>query len=217
MLQTQELKVVLSTLTQRRAWLLKTLDNKDLVETQRSEHIQTLKTLDSAMQKLARVGNGAAAKPAASAPAAAPKKAKKRVIELSDAHVLIAEDDTASVELLTGLLEDMGIKNIEVVTNGRDALYSLQNCSPAFDIVLCDWEMPEMNGLEVRRAVKSLAKLQDTYYVMVTGMTEVAKIREAIALGVNDYIAKPIDLDVLERKIRGALGGEESTKGEAAE
>ncbi len=212
MLLPQELKVVLATLTQRRAWLLKSLDAKDVSPTQREESVATLKTLDSAMQKLARMppsknNTGPAVKPAPSAP----KKLSKKKIDPADAYALIAEDDAASIQLLKGVLEDIGIQKIDVVENGRAALYALQNCSPAFDIVLCDWEMPEMNGLEVRRQVKSLAKLQDTYYMMVTGMTEVAKIREAIALGVNDYIAKPVDVDTLEKKVRTFLQGDEDT------
>lgn len=208
MLSQHELKVVLTALTQRRAWVLKTLENKETLPEHREEHLQHLKLLESAMQKLARGHSG---KPSAPPPATATpaRKPLKRQIEPKDAYVLIAEDDSASVELLRNVLEDMGITKIETVANGRAALYALQNCSPAYDIVLCDWDMPEMNGLEVRKAIRALAKLKDTYYVMVTGLTDAARIREAIALGVSDYVAKPIDLASLERKIHTFLAGDE--------
>lgn len=121
--------------------------------------------------------------------------------------MLIAEDDADSVELLRGILEDMGVEHIDVVVDGRAALFALQNCSPPYDIVLCDWDMPEMTGLEVRKAVKNLARLQDTHFIMVTVISEAVRIKEAISHGVNDYIVKPADTDILEKKLKAALAG----------
>ncbi len=210
MLDPRELKVVLSTLTKRRAWLLKSLEDSQLEEDTRTEHLNTLKVLDSSIQKLAK-SSSAQAKPnrPTATPPAAPKKIIKRpAIDVADAYVLIAEDNHDSAELLRGVLEDMGIKKADVVEDGRAAVYALQNCSPPYDIVLCDWDMPEMNGLEVRKAVKSLAKLRDTHFVMVTANSESARIREAIMHGVNDYIVKPVDVEVLEKKLLAALAGD---------
>lgn len=209
MLTPQEYKVVLATLTQKRAWHLRALEDSSAEAEQRKAHHNTVKLLDSAMQKLARLKPS----PAPAAPTTPTRKPKRQAIEPGDAYVLIAEDDHVNAQLLRETLEDLGITRIDVVENGRSALYALQNCSPAYDIVLCDWEMPEMNGLEVRRAVKSLAKLQDTHFVMVTGLTEVSRIREAINLGVNDYIAKPVNMEIFEQKIKAVLAGEEKSLG----
>ncbi len=216
MLDAPELKIVLSTLNQRRAWLLKTLEANSVEQKQRDEFVVTLKALDGSMQKLARLNSANKPKTSTTLPPPPAPKSQKRAIEASAASVLIAEDDALSAELLRGALEDIGITKIEIVADGRAALYALQNCAPAYNIVLCDWEMPEMNGLEVRRAVKSLEKLRDTYYVMVTGVTEIARIREAIALGVDDYIAKPVDVNTLSKKICAALAGDEVTPEGAA-
>ena len=123
--------------------------------------------------------------------------------------MLIAEDNRDSAELLKGILEDLGIAQIDLVENGRAALYALQNCSPPYDIVLCDWDMPEMNGLEVHRNVRTLAKLRDTHFVMVTAISEGSRIREAIQQGIGDYLVKPIDIDILGKKIKSALAGGE--------
>jgi two-component system chemotaxis response regulator CheY len=134
---------------------------------------------------------------------------------MQDAYVLIAEDNHDSAQLLRGVLEDMGINRIDVVTDGRAALYALQNCSPPYDLVLCDWDMPEMSGIDVHRNVKSLAKLRDTHFVMVTAISAASRIREAIQQGVSDYLVKPIDIDVLEKKVKAALaGGEPPTEKE---
>ena len=51
--------------------------------------------------------------------------------------------------------------------------------------------MPELSGLEVRKQIKQLAKFQDTHFMMVTSISEAAKIREAIGQGITDYIVKP--------------------------
>ncbi len=80
--------------------------------------------------------------------------------------------------LLRGILEDLGIKKIDTAKDGREAFYALQSCSPPYDVVLCDWDMPEMSGLEVRKQVKQLAKLLDTHFMMVTAVTEAARIRK---------------------------------------
>lgn len=213
MLDAKELKVVLATIAKRRAWLVKTLEEQSLDPRVRDDHLTTLKLLDSSAQKLARLNATQPTKPAISKPslqAAPARRAVKRpAIDLADAYVLIAEDNRDSAQLLRGVLEDMGINKIDIVEDGRAALYALQNCSPPYDLVLCDWDMPEMSGMEVHRSVRSLAKLQDTHFVMVTAISEAGRIREAIQQGVSDYMVKPIDVDVLEKKLKTALSGKE--------
>lgn len=214
MLDPKELKMVLTTLTTRRSWLLKSLENAGLDETTREETTAAIKLLDSSMQKLAKLASVFPSKPTINKPvppASPPRKNnRKPAIEPENAYVLIAEDNHDSAELLRGILQDMRITHIDVVTDGRAALYALQNCSPPFDLVLCDWDMPEMSGLEVHRSVRTLAKLRDTHFVMVTAVSESNRIREAIQQGVDDYLVKPIDIEILEKKIKAALAGGEA-------
>ena len=110
--------------------------------------------------------------------------------------------------LLEGIIQDFGIKNIVIARDGREAVNELKNASPAFDIVLCDWDMPELNGLEVRKQVRHLARLQDTHFIMVTAVSEAARIKQAIGEGITDYIVKPVDAETLEKKIKIALAGD---------
>jgi two-component system, chemotaxis family, chemotaxis protein CheY len=210
MFDAKELKIVLGTLTQRRSWLLKQLELPSLEAPTREEYIGTIKTLDSALHKLANLASSMKPAPAQQPTPPVRKAVHKPQIAINDARVLIAEDDPVSADLLRGILEDMGIQHIEIVKDGRAAVFTLQNCSPAFDIVLCDWDMPEMTGIEVRKAVKNLAKLRDTHFIMVTALSEATRIKEAISHGVTDYVVKPIDIDILERKIKAALAGSES-------
>jgi len=213
MLDPKELKVVLATLTKRRDWLLKSLDGAGLNAESREEITVAIRLLDSSMQKLSRLSSVFPSKATANKPAPLPprKNTRRPAVEPENAYVLIAEDNRDSAELLRGILEDMGISHIDLVTDGRAALYALQNSSPPYDLVLCDWDMPEMNGLEVHRSVRALAKLRDTHFVMVTAISESNRIREAIQQGVSDYLVKPIDIEILEKKLKAALAGDEAS------
>ena len=216
MLSSAELKVVLSTLTQRRAYIIKSLEKNGMGEEAREAQLATLKHLDSCLKKFAKptAMKGALERspPAKSVPV---KKAqRKQAIPIAEAYFLIAEDNPDSAYLLKSVLEDMGATKIDVENDGRAALRALEKCSPPYDVVLCDWDMPEMNGLEVRKASKPLAKLRDTHFMIVTAASETSLIKEAIINGVHDYIVKPIDIEVLEAKLKAALEGEPATKEE---
>jgi len=203
MLSPTETKVVLSTLTQRRAWLKKSLDDGKVDENQRNEFTKTLTVLDSAMQKLA------AAKPAPSqttnGQAAFTKTAKREKLSMDNARVLVAEDQEDSRQMLVDILEDIGLKAVDEATDGRDAFDKIKSKEDGYDIILCDWDMPELSGIEVHNKAKASNKLKGAYFCMVTGMTESDKIREAISKGVNDYIAKPVDSAILETKIKATI------------
>ena len=208
-LDPKELKLVVTLLQRQRTAMAKTQTTLQ-DEKQAAELAATVKILDGALAKL--VANIPKAAPAPvtnpTATAAIPKKPirRKEPIPLADALVLVADDSIDSMMMLRGILSDLGIKKIDSVKDGREALNALQNNSPAYDLVLCDWDMPEMTGLEVRKQIKQLAKFQDTHFMMVTSISEAAKIREAIGQGITDYIIKPIDTTTLEKKIRVALG-----------
>jgi two-component system, chemotaxis family, chemotaxis protein CheY len=208
LLDPKELKLVVTMLQRQRMAMAKS-QAAIQDEKQRAEFASTLKLLDSALGKLtASVGKNTPAPMAAPALQPVPQKKVKRKepIALSEARVLVADDSIDSMMMLRGILADVGIKKIDCAKDGREALNALHNNSPAYDLVLCDWDMPEMTGLEVRKQIKQLAKFQDTHFMMVTSVSEAAKIREAIGQGITDYIVKPIDTATLEKKIRVALG-----------
>ncbi|VUD69040.1 Chemotaxis protein CheY [Thalassocella blandensis] len=213
MLDPKELKVVISTLTKRRAWIKKSLEDTSLTPAARKEHGDTLALLDSSIQKLA----GAARvthKPAAKSPAPPMMK----TIPLERARVLVAEDNEESINLLVDILKDIGLKAIDVASDGIQAFDQIKKAEEPFNIILCDWEMPELSGIEVHSKAKASNTLRGAHFIMVTALSEAANIKKAVQQGVNDYIIKPIDMDVLEEKIRAALGlPPDKTTGEKAE
>jgi two-component system, chemotaxis family, chemotaxis protein CheY len=210
MLDPKELRIVLNTLTTKRGLLAKSIENPDLDAKTKEDHIATMKLLDSSLVKLAKLAPKPV--PAKPSPPIPPQSRKPKVRGAKDpkaVYALIADDSEDSRNLLKGILEDIGIHKIDCVGDGRATQLALQNCSPPFDLVLCDWEMPGQSGLDAYRSVRTLAKLQDTYFIMVTGMTDKAHIREAIQLGIDDYLGKPIDTEVFTKKIKAVLMGNE--------
>lgn len=192
MLTPQENKLVLSTLSKRRAWLQKTLDDGDIDDKARNEHSEMLKLLESAMSKVASfVGK--------------PAPGSRKSLTLQTSRLLIADDNTSSAEVLVSMLEEFGIKDVDVAKDGRQAFDKIKNAQDPYDIILCDWDMPELSGLEVHEKAKASNTLRGAHFCMVTGVSEAKKIREAIQQGVNDYIVKPIDADTLLAKIKATI------------
>jgi len=201
MLTPTEHKVVISTLTKRRAWLRKALEDRGMDKAAREEHIESAKLLDSALQKLARMAD-TAPKPSPSG-ATANKKAKS-------VKILVAEDNPDSANLLMELLQDLGYRDVDLATNGKQAFDKIKASADPYNVILCDWDMPELTGLEVHSKAKASNTLRNAHFMMVTAVSEAARIREAIQQGVKDYIIKPIDIEVLEGKIKAALANQEN-------
>lgn len=121
------------------------------------------------------------------------------LLDLSKVKILIVDDEAYAVKLMRMLLQDMGITQIFSATNGRDALKILGECEDLVNLVLCDWNMPHMDGKTLLRQIRTVNP--ELLFVMVTGRATVDSVREARDLGVNAYIAKPFSPVQLEQKI----------------
>lgn len=200
MLSALESKIVISTLTKRRSWLRKTLDDANLDPDVRKEHSQTLGHLDSAMKKLA---NMAPTKPV-KAPTVKTDPTRKE-ISIETLRVLVAEDQEESLTILVTILEDMGVKQVDTASDGREAFDKIKVAKYPYDIILCDWDMPELSGLEIHQKASASNTLNGAHFCMVTGVSEAGRIREAIQQGINDYIVKPVDPNTLEAKLKATV------------
>lgn len=192
----QELQVVIKTLTQRRDWLAKNLDSPD-VHSSQSQHQQTLQLLDSALQKLS-TADPVAAHTLRSTEANSQVPPEK-------IRVLIVDDDSLITMLLSTLLMSLGIKKIDLAEDGHQAISMIYDAKPAYHLVLCDWNMPIKNGLDVHNAMRASERYQQACFMLVTAVTEAKQIRAAISEGVDDYIVKPIDELTFKRKIARAF------------
>ncbi len=203
MLSPKEYKIVVSTLTQRRAWLRKALDDSSLKAEAQESHIESIKLLDSALQKLTKIED---VPQQPKVPPVHPSyKQNRQNITLATAKLLIAEDNEDSANLLISILSDLGFKQIDYVKNGKEAFDKIKSTESGYDLILCDWNMPELSGLEVHKKATSSNTLRGAHFMMVTAISESSRIREAIQQGIADYIVKPIDVDIMEGKIKAAL------------
>jgi len=113
--------------------------------------------------------------------------------------VLIAEDDPISQCLLQAALTEWGYE-IVVATNGVEAWHALQGQdSPR--LVLLDWIMPGMDGLEVCRKVRKKLTLEPPYVIFLTGRNARADIVAGLQAGANDYVTKPFDREELQARL----------------
>jgi len=115
-------------------------------------------------------------------------------------RALVVDDSKAMRMILKKTLTSCGFDEIREAANGLEALDELADMEWA-DVVLVDWNMPEMSGFEFLEAVRRRSMYDDVPIVMVTTETEVAQMIRALDAGANEYIMKPFTADALREKL----------------
>jgi len=115
-------------------------------------------------------------------------------------RILVAEDDLTSRAILTGILKKWGYK-VLAVNDGQSAWQALQqpDCP---HLVILDWVMPGLDGVEVIRRVRSADFGQPPYIILLTSKSEKGDILSGLEAGANDYIKKPFDNEELNARIK---------------
>jgi diguanylate cyclase (GGDEF)-like protein len=114
-------------------------------------------------------------------------------------RILIAEDDAISLKILERILAEQGYETI-VFRDGKSAFdYLKTHPSP---IVISDWMMPEMDGLDLCRRIRELNRPQYTHFIMLTAKAGVENYRQAMQEGVDDFLTKPVNREELAIKLR---------------
>ncbi len=124
---------------------------------------------------------------------------------MSKVSVLVVDDAPFIRDLVKkGLRNHFPGIHIDEAVNGRKAQQLLAR--DHFDLILCDWEMPEMSGLELLNWCRSQDALKQVPFIMVTSRGDKENVVQAIQAGVSDFIGKPFSNDQLTTKVRKALG-----------
>lgn len=126
--------------------------------------------------------------------------------QIKELIVLVVEDAPPIRAIQIEMLKALGFKRIVTAGHGKEALDLLQ--SGPVDLILADWHMPVMNGIELLKAVRADSGLLGIPFVMITGESDMNNVREAIIAGVTEYILKPVHSEELSKKIIRALCGQ---------
>ncbi len=117
----------------------------------------------------------------------------------SNLHFLVVDDFNTMRRIVRNLLKELGYTNVEEAEDGADALHKLQ--AGGFDFVITDWNMPNMDGLELLHSIRADGKLSELPVLMVTAEAKKENIIAAAQAGASGYVVKPFTAAILEEKL----------------
>lgn len=117
------------------------------------------------------------------------------------AKALVVDDSRAVRMLLVRTLKQLGYE-VQEAANGREALEVIEAGNSEVKLALVDWNMPEINGLDLLKRLRQNPALSSLAVVMVTTETEIEHIAEALEAGANEYVMKPFTPDILVEKLQ---------------
>ena len=129
--------------------------------------------------------------------------------EMRDSRVLIVDDMPSTRGLLMDMLQEIGFDKIATARNGHEALTKLEE--EYTDLIISDQMMDGMTGTELLETLRSNPDLSDIPFIMVSAVRDAPAIDSALDLGVDDYLAKPISMGLLRRKIADVFRRRSST------
>ena len=118
---------------------------------------------------------------------------------LSELQVLVVDDQANALNLIKDMLKSMGVQAVHTAADAATALELLNERKDMVDVVLCDWSMPQMSGLELLKEVRKSHR--DLPFVMVTGTADPSSVLAAKDGGVSGYIRKPFSSEELRKKM----------------
>jgi two-component system chemotaxis response regulator CheY len=121
-------------------------------------------------------------------------------------NILVVDDYQTMRRIIENLLKQLGFMNIEQATDGAAALHTLRNSGKIYGLVISDWNMEPMTGLQLCKEVRADMKLKDTPFIMVTAESKAENVVAAKQAGVNNYIVKPFNAETLKQKMSTVLG-----------
>ncbi len=118
---------------------------------------------------------------------------------MGNKKIIFVEDSPTMRRIIMNSLTKIGFQDVMEAENGVDALEKIGDSE--FDMIITDWNMPEMNGEELVKELRGRDKYKDTPILMVTTRGMQDDVMNAIKMGVNGYVVKPFTPEVLKKKI----------------
>lgn len=134
-----------------------------------------------------------------------PIDAAKVAERFANTHVLVVDDDPNMRKVVRALLASLGVRHIREAPDGPKGLDAVRNQAP--DVVILDWEMPELDGAGFMRMMRSPKTFPypDVPVIMLTGHSQQSRVIEAITVGVNEFLLKPVSRKALHDRLVAVL------------
>jgi len=118
--------------------------------------------------------------------------------------ILIVDDYKTMLKIIRNLLKQLGFTNVEEATDGSEALGKLRDGE--FDLVISDWNMEPMTGLQLLKEVRADDRLRAVPFIIITAESKIENVVAAKEAGVSNYIVKPFNATTLKAKLTSVLG-----------
>lgn len=116
-----------------------------------------------------------------------------------NARLLLVDDSASIRELMCEVMHEVGIQSIDEASSGAAALELFH--ANQYDVVVTDWNMPQVTGIDLLKAIRQAGDKRDTPVLVVTANVTARRVVEAIEAGANGFIAKPFVTPALEEKV----------------
>lgn len=119
-------------------------------------------------------------------------------------RVLVVEDNPVDRELLKAQLDKIGFRNVQEAHHGAEGIFKLENAfkvGKPYHILIVDWKMPGMDGLNVIKRLKKDGTFGQIRVMMLTSVSDERRVIEALREGIDAFIMKPIEHEILQQKI----------------
>jgi two-component system, chemotaxis family, chemotaxis protein CheY len=120
-------------------------------------------------------------------------------IDKTDFRIMTVDDFFSMRRIVMNLMKELGFANFIEADNGASAWKQLE--TQRVDLIICDWNMPKMTGLELLAKVRADDRFKNIPFLMVTAESEKTKVVEAVKAGVTNYILKPFTPDSFKQKV----------------
>lgn len=121
-----------------------------------------------------------------------------------DSKFIVIDDFATMRKIIKKVLSELGYNNIDEADDGAKALPMIQQAAGSgspYNCIISDWNMPNMQGIDLLKACKADAQLKDIPFMLVTAEGEQKQIIEAAKAGVSDYVVKPFNAQTLKEKL----------------
>ena len=120
-------------------------------------------------------------------------------IDLHKLHVLVVEDNTLTLKLIQAVLKDMSVGQVYTARDGREAQTFLDAGDDLINLIICDWNMPRMSGLDLLKQVRMT--MPEIPFLLVTARGTIDSVMAAKKSGASGYVVKPFSPAELEQKV----------------